>query len=170
MTAIKKYLRQHPEVGYEQALETCKKERVKGGLHLAPRDLRDYFCTEIAAKSDDANVAMRLMRHTSLATTTKYMRTVVERMRQAVENLGGDSGGDSMAAKGPEMSQLAKLGIVRELAKLLKHQELFKGKFGGGEWSRTTDAADMSRVNSDSTLLDLLAEILLEATDGGNPR
>jgi hypothetical protein len=23
---------------------------------------------------------------------------------------------------------------------------LFKGKFGGGEWSRTTDAADMSRV------------------------
>src|SRR5262249_55608098 len=31
---------------------------------------------------------MRLMRHTSLVTTTKYMRTVVERMRQAVENLG----------------------------------------------------------------------------------
>jgi len=51
-----------------------------------------------------------------------------------------------MAAKGPEMSQLAKLGIVRELAKLLKHQKLFKGKFGGGEWSRTTDAADMSHV------------------------
>ena len=64
-------------------------------------------------------------------------------MRQAVENLGDDS----MTAKGSEMSQLAKLGIVRELAKLRKHQELFKGKFGGGEWSRTTDAADMSRVH-----------------------
>jgi hypothetical protein len=74
------------------------------------------------------------------------MRTVEERMREAVENLGYDSGCDSMAAKGPEMSQLAELGIVGELAKLLKNQELFKGKFGGGEWSRTTDAADMSRV------------------------
>jgi hypothetical protein len=42
-------------------------------------------------------------------------------------------------------------------------------KSGGGEWSRTTDAADMSRVNSDSNLLDLLTEILLEATDGDNP-
>jgi hypothetical protein len=89
---------------------------------------------------------MRLMRHTNLATTTKYMRTVEDRMRNAVENLGCDSGYDSMAAKGSEMSQLAKLGIVGELPKLLRNQGLFKGKFGGGEWSRTTDAADMSRV------------------------
>ena len=91
VTAIKKYLRQHPEVTFEQASEVCKKESFKGGIHLAPKDLRDYFCTEIAANSDDANVAMRLMRHKSLATTTKYMRAVEERMRDAVENLGGDS-------------------------------------------------------------------------------
>jgi integrase len=70
---------------------------------LAPKDLRDYFCTEIAAKSDDPNVAMRLMRHTNLATTTKYMRTVEERMRDAVENLGGDL----MTAKDPETPDLA---------------------------------------------------------------
>jgi hypothetical protein len=67
-------------------------------------------------------------------------------MREAVENLGCDSGCDWVAAKGHEMSQLAKLGIVGELAKLLRNQGIFKGKFGGGEWSRTTDAADMSRV------------------------
>jgi integrase len=146
VTAIKKYLRQHPEAIYQQALEATRKENFKGGIHLAPKDLRDFFCTEIAANSDDANVAMRLMRHTSLATTTKYMRTVEDRMREAVENLGCDSGCDSMAAKGHEMSQLAKLGIVGELAKLLKNQGLFKRKVGGGEWSRTTDAADMSRV------------------------
>ena len=46
----------------------------------------------------------------------------------------------------------------------------FDGLFGGGGRSRTYDAADMSRVDSDSNLLDLLAEILLEATDGDNPR
>ena len=41
-------------------------------------------------------------------------------------------------------------------------------KSGGGEWSRTTDAADMSRDDNESNLLDLLAEILLEATGGDN--
>ena len=66
MTAIKKCLRQHPEGKFKQAVEACKKERFKGGVHLAPKDLRDYFCTEVAANSDDSNVAMRLMRHTSL--------------------------------------------------------------------------------------------------------
>ena len=65
VTAIKKYLRQHPEVSYEVAEQKCQQEGFKGGIHLAPKDLRDFFCTEIAAKSDDAAVAMRLMRHTS---------------------------------------------------------------------------------------------------------
>jgi hypothetical protein len=66
VTAIKKCLRQHPEGKFKQAVEACKKERFKGGVHLASKDLRDYFCTEVAANSDDSNVAMRLMRHTSL--------------------------------------------------------------------------------------------------------
>jgi site-specific recombinase XerC len=146
VTAIKKYLRQHPGLSYQQALEATRKEGFKGGIHLAPKDLRDFFCTEIAAKSDDANVAMRLMRHTSLATTTKYMRTVEDRMREAVENLGCDSGCDSMAATGHEMSQLANLEELQKVAKKLINHGFLKGKFGGGEWSRTTDAADMSRV------------------------
>jgi hypothetical protein len=42
---------------------------------------------------------------------------------------------------------------IGELAKLLKNPSFFEGKFGGGEWSRTTDAEDMSRVDSDSNLL-----------------
>ena len=40
-------------------------------------------------------------------------------------------------------------------------------KVGGGGRSRTYDAADMSRVDSDPNLLELLTEILLEAGDGG---
>jgi len=142
VTAIKKYLRQHPEVTFEQASEVCKKESFKGGIHLAPKDLRDYFCTEIAANSDDANVAMRLMRHKSLATTTKYMRAVEERMRDAVENRGGDS----MAANSRETSDLAKSQNLNALAKVLTNHGFFKGKIGGGGRSRTYDAADMSRV------------------------
>jgi integrase len=146
ITAIKKYLRQHPQVNYEQATEACRKEGFKGGIHLAPKDLRDFFCTEIAAKSDDANVAMRLMRHTSLTTTTKYMRTVEDRMREAVENLGCDSGCDSMAATGQEMSQLANLEELKKVAKKLINQGFLKANSGGGGRNRTYDAADMSRV------------------------
>jgi predicted TIM-barrel enzyme len=82
------------------------------------------------------------MRHTSLATTTKYMRTVEERMRDAVENLGGDS----MAAKGRETSDLVNLQNLNALAKILTNHGFFKGKVGGGGRSRTYDAADMSRV------------------------
>ena len=40
---------------------------------------------------------------------------------------------------------------------------------GGGGRSRTYDAADMSRVDSRFNVLDLLTEIMLEATDGDNP-
>jgi hypothetical protein len=145
VTAVKKYLRQHPEMSHEEAVEACKKENFKGGIHLAPKDLRDFFCTEIAAKSDDANVAMRLMRHTNLATTTKYMRTVENRMKEAVENLGCDSGCDSMAATGHEMSLLAKLGVSEEVAKTLINHGIFKGKFGGGEWSRKNGLAVTDR-------------------------
>ena len=44
------------------------------------------------------------------------------------------------------MSQLAKVGMLANWRKLLENQGFLKGKVGGGEWSRTTDAADMSRV------------------------
>src|SRR5262249_4268559 len=158
-TAIKKYLRQHPEATEKQALEACKKDGFKGGIHLMPKDLRDYFCTEIASKSNDASVAMKLMRHTSLATTTKYMRTVEARMRDAVEslgsssstlntNLGGDSGGDSMTANGLEMSYLAKLVEMRELAKMLEKYGFLKGKVGKGRQTQNVVPAESCRMRA----------------------
>ena len=51
-----------------------------------------------------------------------------------------------MTAKGPEMPDLAKLEKMRELAKMLESYGFLKGKVGGGGRSRTSDAADMSRV------------------------
>ena len=41
-------------------------------------------------------------------------------------------------------------------------------KIGGGGRSRTYDAADMSRVDSESNLLEILTKLLLEADAGGN--
>src|SRR5262249_54176526 len=60
----------------------------KTGIHLRPKDLRDYFATEVASKVNDPTVIMKLLRHTNLKTTTGYLRTVEDRMRAAVGNMG----------------------------------------------------------------------------------
>jgi integrase len=64
----------------KDALQAIKKDNHKGGIRSKPKDLRDYFRTEIAAKTDDPTVVMKLLRHTSLTTRTKYMRAVKERI------------------------------------------------------------------------------------------
>ena len=74
------------------------------------------------------------------------MRTVENRMRDAVENLGCDSGCDSMAATGHEMSHLANLENLTQVSKMLEKYGFLKGKVGGGGETRTLDSADMSRV------------------------
>jgi hypothetical protein len=52
---------------------------------------------------------------------------------------GGNSGGKSI----PKIAQKDKLNELRVTLVRIRNA---KGKVGGGEWSRTTDAADMSRV------------------------
>jgi hypothetical protein len=71
----------------------------------------------------------------------------MERMKEAVQNianpwrqnLGGNSGGKSI----PKTTQNDKM---HELRMRLVRAQNEREKSGGGEWSRTTDAADMSRV------------------------
>jgi integrase len=76
---------------YERGL-MFKKILKKTGIKLMPKDLRDYFCNEVAASTRDPALLMRLMRHQSLE-TTKYLRTVSERMADAVKNSGASSAG-----------------------------------------------------------------------------
>jgi len=74
--------------------------RQQTGIKLVPKDLRDYFATEVAAQAKDPVVVMRLLRHTNLATTSKYLRTVEDRMVRAVENLGVNPRGQFVGQKG----------------------------------------------------------------------
>src|SRR6266481_9414930 len=66
-------------------------ERVTG-IHLKPKDLRDYFATQVASMVSDPTVVMKLLRHTNMKTTSTYLRTVENRMRNAVSNLGASDG------------------------------------------------------------------------------
>ena len=60
------------------------------GIKLRPKDMRDIFASTV--ETDDARVLMALMRHTNLTTTTKYLRAMHERMKEAVSGLGKTSG------------------------------------------------------------------------------
>jgi integrase len=144
-SALKRYMQKNP-VTLKDAVEALKKENYKGGIHLKPKDLRDYFGTEIAAKTDDPAVVMKLLRHTSLNTTTKYMRAVKDRMREAVNSLGAIPGGDLGRPQGLKIAQNDIQRKMAELARMLIKRGNFEGIFGGGGQSRTADSADMSRV------------------------
>src|SRR5262249_39725808 len=74
------------------------------GYHVTVKDLRDYFINEVASKIDDPAVIMRLARHKSLVTTTKYLRTVKNRMQVAVRQLVVTSGCDSNPIQGADNS------------------------------------------------------------------
>ena len=116
----------------------------KDGIKLVPKDLRDYFASTV--ETDDPRVLMSLMRHTNLTTTTKYLRAMHERMKEAVSGLGATLGASQNSSRGQKTVQN---DIGRQIAALrqtlVKYGNL-EGNFGGGGQSRTADAADMSRV------------------------
>ena len=104
------------------------------------------IATEIAARVNDPVVVMKLLRHTNLTTTTKYLRVVNDQLEAAVKTLGADLGGGLEASWGRIK---AKKGVPPRTPQV-EESSLTSGilgrKIGGGEWGRTTDNADMSRV------------------------
>jgi hypothetical protein len=46
-------MQKNPSVALKDALQAVRNEKYKDGIHLKPKDLRDYFGTEIAAKTDE---------------------------------------------------------------------------------------------------------------------
>jgi integrase len=141
-TALEAYRKSHPEVTAKEAYEAVKRENFRGGIKLVPKDLRDYFCNEVAANTDDPIVLMALMRHKSLQTTTKYTRRILERMKMVVANFGSKK--DSQPGAKSTVNSL--LEVLREVREIRASVEELREKTGGGGQTRTVDSADMSRV------------------------
>ena len=139
----------------------CGSEKVRNGVRLTPKDMRDIYASDAAANTKNPETLMKMMRHTSLATTTKYLRGVDDRMKQAAQNIGqkwikalNDDGEILEATLGGKLNA-EKGGETTSNDILQNHQPRLESpvttrqsnkKFGGGGWTRTTDAADMSRV------------------------
>jgi len=130
-------------------------------IKMTPKDLRDIYASDAAANTKNPETLMKMMRHTSLATTTKYLRGVDERMKQAAEGvgqrwikalnddgeiLGADSGGGLDAKNLPKTTQNDIFPNFQPSVKSQVSIRQTSEKFGGGGRTRTFDAADMSRV------------------------
>jgi hypothetical protein len=73
----------------DESWKELKKQNYPGGVKRTTKELRDYFATQVCAQVSDPNTVKHLMRHTSLTTTSKYVRTVTDRMKEAVQKFGG---------------------------------------------------------------------------------
>jgi integrase len=147
VTAFNAYMENNPGTPPMKAWKELKRRGYPGGVKLTTKELRDYFATQVSAQVSDPNTVKELMRHTSLTTTSRYVRTVTERMKQAVQNLGtnfggkfgGNSGGNSRRKNAQErmlVKQVAKRLIVRN----------GRRKHGGRSRSRTYDLAHVRRA------------------------
>ncbi len=152
----------------------CGSDNVRKSIRLRPKDMRDIFATVVTEHVTKPDTIRRLLRHTNLTTTTRYLRGVKNRMTEAVKFLGADilsarnsaletgERGGLLANSRPERGSLeASLGggldaenmrkttqndISGFPAKVAITQQKTWGKGGGGGGTRTLDNADMSRV------------------------
>ena len=76
VTAFNAYLEKNPGSTTMQAWKELKRQGYPGGVRLTTKELRDYFATQVSAQVTDPNTVMKLLRHTSLNTTSRYTRTV----------------------------------------------------------------------------------------------
>jgi len=93
LTSFNAFMQKHPGMSPMKVWKELKADNYPGGVRLKPKDLRDYFASEVASQVNDPSVVMKLLRHTNLTTTTKYLRVVEERLHEAVKNLGANPRG-----------------------------------------------------------------------------
>lgn len=146
-TAFKAYMEKNPGTPAMQAWKELKRSGYPAGVKLTTKGLRDHFATQVSAQVSDPNTVKQLMRHTSLTTTSRYARTVTDRMKQAVQHLGvnpggkfgGNSGGNSQR-KNTQKRMFIKQAAKRLIARNTKRRN------GGRSRNRTYDLAHVRRA------------------------
>ena len=143
VTAFKAYMEKNPTATTMQAWKELKRQGYPGGVKLTTKELRDFFATQVSAQVSDPNTVKNLMRHTSLNTTSLYTRTVEERMKEAVENLGGKSWGQ---IGGNSLRKNTRNNMIGELLVRLAKRRNISETNGGRSRTRTYDLAHVRRA------------------------
>jgi hypothetical protein len=116
-----------------------KRIKLKTGIKITAKDLRDVFASTIAMGSEnnrpDIQVVSDLLGHTNLITTKKYLYSLKEKRMKAVSVLDDIYGtqigtkSDTDTKKNDDEKHLSTCNYS-----------------GGGAWNRTRDTTDMSRM------------------------
>ncbi len=108
--------------------------------------MRDIFATVVTEHVTNPDTIRRLLRHTNLTTTTRYLRGVKNRRMEAVKFLGASLGGEFSGQGGSKRAFISLSEENQSPSKVAKSLRNYKEFIGGGGRTRTADAADMSRV------------------------
>ena len=116
-----------------------KRIKLKTGIKITAKDLRDVFASTIAMGSEknrpDVQVVSELLGHTNLITTKKYLYSLKEKRMKAVSVLDDIYGTQIDTESGTDTKK-------KDSEKLLS--PCFCS--GGGAGNRTPDTTDMSRM------------------------
>ena len=116
-----------------------KRIKLKTGIKITAKDLRDVFASTIAMGSEknrpDVQVVSELLGHTNLITTKKYLYSLKEKRMMAVSVLDDIF----VTENGTESDTDTKKNDNEKLLSPCYHS-------GGGAWNRTRDTTDMSRM------------------------
>ncbi len=134
--------------GKQKGKRIYRRERIfkrilkQTGIKLMAKDLRDYFANVVDAPPE---TKMRLLRHTNLATTTRYLRRVESRLQDAVRNLGTtfDTNSDTILQQKGALNSNTPRPVSEDPTSNIP--DLLE-QVGGGGGTRTLDNADMSRA------------------------
>jgi integrase len=143
VTAFGEYMEKNPGTPPMTAWKELKRQGYPDGVKLTTKALRDYFATQVSAQVTDPNTVRTLMRHTSLNTTSRYMRTIPDRLKEAVKNLGASLGGRSGGNSLHKTAQ--KRRVIVSDAKRLITRRITKNS-GGRSRNRTYDLAHVRRA------------------------
>jgi hypothetical protein len=140
-------MEENPTATPMQAWKQLKRQGYPGGVKLTTKDLRDHFATQVSAQVMDPNTVKNLMRHTSLTTTSRYVRAIPDRMKAAVKNLGrplvASVGGNSSTRPQHKNTQT---NMLREFLVRLVNERNDGELDGGRSRSRTYDLAHVRRA------------------------
>ena len=101
-----------------KAWKELKRASYRVGVKLTTRVNRDYFSTQVSAHVTDPNTVRALMKRTSLNTTSRYMSTIPDRLKEAVKNLGASAGGNSLHK--PDQKRILITRAAKRLSKRIK--------------------------------------------------
>ncbi len=132
-TPFKAYMEKNPGYAAYESVESIKAARLSWRRETHDQGTEGLFRNPGISTGDGPEHSQGIDAHTSLTTTSRYVRTVTERMKQAVQNLGANPGGKFGGNSGGNSPRKNTQAYVDQTGcKTANCAEIARRKHGGG--------------------------------------